>query len=182
LGGEPALHPQFFEIIDILKIYKDHNPKCYIVLITNGFGPQVKEVISKLPDWVTINNSKKESNTNVFSSFNIAPIDLAAYKNADFARGCSNLQRCGIGLSRYGYYPCGPGASIDRVLGFNIGIKKLPQLTDRRLKAQLKILCPYCGHFKDDYDSEKITDEKISFSWHKAYEKYKKKKPKLSRY
>jgi len=150
--------------------------------VTNGFGARVNEVISQLPDWVTIDNSRKKSNVNEFSSYNIAPIDLAEYKNAGFAKGCSSLQRCGLGLTSYGYYPCGPGASVDRVFGFNIGIKKLSQLNDTCLKSQLKILCQHCGHFKDDYSSEKITAEKKSVSWQKAYEKYKKKKPKLSRY
>jgi hypothetical protein len=182
IGGEPTLHPQLFEILSILKKYKDLNPRCTIAVATNGFGPRTNEILSQLPGWVRIDNSQKQSNDHEFSSYNIAPIDLAEYKTADFAKGCSYIQNCGLGLTKYGYYPCGPGASVDRVFGFDIGLKKLSLLNNTQLKIQLKKLCQFCGHFKDDYGSEKITTEKMSARWQKAYKKYKKRNPKISRY
>lgn len=182
IGGEPTLHPQLFEILKILKRYKDLNPKCGIELSTNGLGTKVNEVLSKLPDWVIVANSNKESGIPKFSSYNTAPIDLEKYKKGDFSKGCPIITICGLGLNRYGYYACGPGASVDRVFGFDIGEKKLQLMNNSVLKNQLKILCRYCGHFKDIYGAEKISGREISDSWEEAYEKYKKRRPKLDVY
>lgn len=182
IGGEPTLHPKLFEIIDIISKYKEINPSCNFRIVTNGCGREVREVLSDLPEWIEIINSNKESIVQKFSSFNIAPIDLKKYTGIDFSRGCPITENCGVGFSRHGYYPCGVGTSVDRVIGFDIGIKKLSHVSDSKLKNQLALLCRYCGHFKDNYGEKKITEQMISPSWQKAYEKYKKSKPKLSLY
>ena len=182
IGGEPTLHPQLFELLKIIKKYKDINNNCMIEIATNGYGRKVNEIINKLPNWIVIRNSKKESNTQSFSSYNIAPLDLKEYKNANFKRGCWVTERCGLGLSKYGYYPCGAGASIDRIFGFDVGQKKLSLVNDAILKNQLEILCKYCGHYKHNYDAERTTEEKMSISWQKAYENYRKTKPNLLLY
>jgi hypothetical protein len=172
MGGEPTLHPQFFEILKIVKRYKNLNPRCNIGISTNGYGSKVNEVLSRLPEWVNVRNSRKESNIHKFIDYNIAPVDLEEYKDADFTKGCWITEECGLGLSRNGYYPCGAGASVDRVFCFNIGVKKLSLVNHSALKNQLKLLCKYCGHYKKN--PERITEAKMSVSWQKAYEKYKK--------
>ena len=171
MGGEPTLHPQFFEILNIVKRYKDLNPGCDIEISTNGYGRKVNEVLSKLPKWVNVRNSRKDLNINKFTHYNIAPIDLEEYKNADFTKGCWITEVCGLGLNRNGYYPCGAGASVDRVFGFNIGIEKLSLINHSTLKNQLRLLCKYCGHYKKN--AKRITEEKMSVSWQTAYGKYK---------
>lgn len=182
IGGEPTLHPQLFDTFKILNSYKDTNPDCTIEITTNGYGQFVNEVLSKLPDWVYVRNSQKKSGKHKFSSYNIAPVDLKEYVNTDFTKGCWITGSCGIGLTRYGYYPCGAGASVDRIFGFNIGQKNLSSVNDAILREQLKLLCKYCGHYKINYDAKKITKEKMSVSWRKAYKEYKKRKPDLSLY
>lgn len=184
IGGEPTMHPQLFGLLKIIKQYKDVNPDCIIEIATNGYGKYVNDIISKLPEWISVRNSKKESNSQEFSSYNIAPIDLKEFKNANFARGCWVTESCGIGLTRYGYYPCGAGASIDRVFGFNVGRKNLSSVNDRILREQLKLLCRYCGHFKENYKNKtkRITEEETTISWRQAYERYKKGRPELPLY
>lgn len=182
IGGEPSLHPQLSGLLKIIKRYKDINNNCMIEIATNGYGRKVNEILNELPEWVVIRNSKKESNTHNFNSYNIAPLDLKEYKNANFKSGCWVTERCGLGLSKYGYYPCGAGASIDRIFGFDIGQKKLSLVNDAILKNQLEILCKYCGHYKHNYGAERTTEERMSISWQKAYENYKKTKPNLLLY
>ena len=151
MGGESLLHPQFFEILKIVEQLRKIDPNCRIEVSTNGYGREVKKALSKLPDWVKVVNSNKNSNINRFSSYNIAPIDLRNYQNEDFSRGCWITNEAGLGLSRYGYYPCGAGASVDRVFGFDVGQKGLSLVTDSTLKNQLRILCRYCGHYKENF-------------------------------
>ena len=76
---------------------------------------------------------------------------------------------------------------MDRVFGFDIGIKKLNYITNNLLREQMKILCSFCGHFKYfTYDHEKtskcVYNEQMSISWENAYAKYSESKPKLTLY
>ncbi|MFH1835177.1 MAG: radical SAM protein [Methanobacteriota archaeon] len=187
IGGEPTLHPEIIKILKILKKFKlfkrNNNNECKIEVVTNGFGTATNKVLSNLPLWVDIRNSNKKSPNQTFETYNIAPIDLENVKNVDFSTGCIICSRDGLGLTRYGYYPCGAGASVDRVFGKDIGIKRLENVNIPNLTTQLKILCSYCGHFKyGNIDSKKVKRVAISKTWKKAYEEYKLKKPSLKLY
>ena len=99
-----------------------------------------------------------------------------------------------MGLTRYGYYGCGSGASVDRVFGFNVGIKKLKDVNEKAIKAQFSKLCQYCGNYKINslpnptkknikiWEDSLIVEQQTSKSWKIAYRNYKKNKPKLSLY
>src|SRR3989338_5929729 len=52
LGGEPTLHPQFFEILEMIKKYKLFNPNSEITLATNGHGEIVKKRLLEVPSWI----------------------------------------------------------------------------------------------------------------------------------
>ena len=180
-GGEPTLHPNIFDIIQLLLSYKKNfSPNTRLEFVTNGYGYEVNSVLSKIPSEVVIRNTKKQPIPFCFYPFNTAPIDVGKYKYADYSNGCSVVQICGVGLTRYGYYTSSVAGGIDRVCGFNIGRKSLPSLDDSMVD-QRKILCRYCGHFKE-FINEITKEEKISLSWEKAYENYQNKKPYLSLY
>jgi hypothetical protein len=184
-GGEPTLHPNILDILKILKKYKNFHPESKIILLTNGIGEKVNKVLSSLPDWICIQNSYKESGKydySFFNSYNVAPIDLFWYElTNDFSKGCIRLEVChGLALSRYGYYPCTNGANVDRVFGFNIGIKNLSSANENALRTQMKTLCKYCGHYK--LTNDLIREEKMSKSWKRIYQDYKLHKPELSLY
>jgi len=182
LGGEPTLHPEIIKIVELIKKYKEFNPDCIVEIATNGCGGQVKKVLSMLPSWISIRSTNKTSIVHDFCSYNVAPIDLSDYKGSDYAKGCWITTACGLGLTRYGYYPCGAGASVDRVFGFNLGIKELKDVNHQELKKQKKVICSYCGHYKKNHNSKRTRQEAISPSWEKAYSDYKKRKPVLSEY
>jgi len=184
LGGEPTLHPQFIEVLNTIKKYKEKNPDCVVGITTNGSGEKVRGIIDRTPDWVQIIDTHKQSNKQNFSSYNIAPIDITRYRKAVFSKGCALTERCGLGLTRYGYFPCGAGASVARVFGFDIGFKKLSMVNRPVIKKQLSQLCCYCGHFKDAFEPESVSvsGEMTSPSWEAAYKAYKIKKPELTLY
>lgn len=182
LGGEPSLHSRVFDIIQQILFYKKtFSPDTTIQFVTNGFGTIVRNVLSKIPTEVMIINTAKLSPVQRFEPVHMAPQDCIMYKYADYLNGCWVNNECGLGLTRYGYYPCATGGSIDRVFGFNIGRKSLPKINDLMLE-ELRILCKYCGRFKSCVKKYLITEEKMSSSWKLAYENYKRKKPYLSFY
>lgn len=181
MGGEPCLHPNLIKILNILLEYKKkESPNSTIELTTNGFGKKVKESLNRVPEDVKVINTSKKSSNQFFYKFNKAPKDSIIYKFADFSNGCPAIKNVGFGLNRYGYYPCANAGSIDRVLGFDIGRKKLPSKDDL-MRDLLNKFCRYCGIF--GYGSTiRFNKEIISKVWKEAYDKYKKKKPKLSLY
>jgi len=181
LGGEPTLHPEFFEIVDELQAFKGSQcPKVAIEVVTNGFGKKVNDVLAKLGSRVVVENSAKKSRVQYFQPFNLAPKDFVRYWFADYSYGCWITRESGMGLSPYGYYPCAVAAGIDRVFGFDIGRKSLPDLSDT-MRDQMEALCSYCGHFTP-LRSMMIDKDLMSKSWREAYEKYKVSKSRITVY
>lgn len=188
LGGEPMLHPELGEILEILVGYKENfSPESVIKITTSGYGKEVKDAISNVPKGVVVNNTgKKQAYQEKFEPFNMAPIDQWKFFLSDYRNGCSTTTDCGLGLNKYGYYPCGPGGSIDRVMGFDIGLKHLP-LSNYEIFPQMETLCRYCGHFCSRHfipkeERESIIGSPMSSSWIDAYADFKKIKPNLTEY
>jgi len=179
MGGEPTLHPDVFEILNLLLEYKKgYSPDTCIQLDTNGFGKKVNDILSRVPKEIEIENSSKESGVLPFDPFNMAPKDSIVYNYADYSNGCQVISVDGIGLTPYGYYPCAVAGSIDRIFGFDIGRKKLPSYDDS-MTDQLEVFCKLCGHFRA---AKRTNREVMSLTWKMAYENYKKRKQKLSLY
>jgi len=179
LGGEPTLHPNFFDILEELLRYKRYFKSCLIEVVTNGYGTKVNSIISKIPNEIWIENSEKTDKIQPdFGPFNLAPIDEIKYMFADYSNGCSIMSECGMGLTPLGYYPCAVAGGIDRILGENIGYKHLPSDTINMQEVANK-LCRYCGRFKDGHFVPKnlrkpLMRQKTSKSWKKLYANWKK--------
>lgn len=176
MGGEPTLHKDIIEICNLLADYKrKFSLKTEVCLLTNGYGPQVEEILEQLPKQIKIINSNKKSAIQEhFYSYNVAPVDLPEFRSRQirFSRGCQVSELYGIALTRYGYYPSSPSSGIDRVFNMDIGIKSLNKVTRARLKEQLNRLCRYCGHFKQNYEYKDKANEFISKTWEDAYRNY----------
>ncbi|MEI8348663.1 MAG: radical SAM protein [Candidatus Omnitrophota bacterium] len=179
MGGEPTLHPQLYEVLNVLLDYKKkYSHTTEVVILTNGFGKTVQDILKNLPEGVEVNNTAKQYPHQDFRRFNMAPVDSVLYQWADYTNGCSVISDCGIGLTPFGYYPCNIAGGIDRVFGFDKGRKKLPLRQDMMVD-QLKTFCRLCGHFRPP----KLTNkEKMSSIWKKAYKKYKFVQPILTPY
>ena len=196
LGGEPSLHHSFAEILSALKVYHLYRESTEFRIYSNGYGPAVSRRLSLVPSWIDVRNTSKDpSHPPLFSTYNVAPIDCADCNGADFSKACAITTWCGLGLTRYGYYPCGAGASLDRVFGFDIGIKSLSAVTPTSVASQITRLCGLCGHFRDFDKREEyvlIRDESIltgwtreqktSPTWERAYLAYAQKPPQLTLY
>jgi len=183
IGGEPTLHPDIYEICNIIINYKlKYSPNTKITISTNGVSPKTKETLANLPEIIHQENSSKTSIENTrFFAFNIAPVDTEKYNNKgfNFSKGCQTASNAGTALTRYGYYACGACASNDRVLGLNIGIKNLKDITEKKFRTQLDLLCRYCGIFGSKI-MEDCDLKTVSPTWQEAYAQYAKQKPTLT--
>lgn len=180
-GGEPTLHPEFFEIITLLRVFRaSHSPGTKISLSTNGYGQEVRSLLALVPDDILVYNSGKDSPIREeFEPFNMAPTDMNDYHDNDFTRACDIPSFFGIGLNRYGYYPCTASPGIDRVFGFDLGAKRLPDKGDA-MAEQLQVFCRLCGHFIPFRRAG--GKELISPTWVGAYADYATQRPRLTLY
>lgn len=166
LGGEPTLHPQFLEIVQLLRAFRKSTlPLLQIVVCTNGYGRKVQQMLNCLPNDVVIKNTNKSGTPRLFRPFNRAPCDRLLHRFQDYTTGCRILSECGMGLTPMGYYPCAIAGGIDSILQYQLGKDKLPDRRDT-MKEILKIFCPLCGHFGFQWPTRK---PRLSPFWKKAY-------------
>ena len=166
LGGEPTLHSRFLDIIELLLDYqRRHNPAVRLVLSTNFFGDRVRQVLVKLPKTITIKSTLKSSRVNLFKPFNRAPVDTQINRFSDYSCGCRIIEDCGLGVTPSGYYVCAVAGGIDRIFGFGLGRKQIPDKCDT-LTDQMSAFCRYCGHFGFQWPTRRA---RISKSWQSAY-------------
>lgn len=189
-GGEPTQHPRLDSILAILLDYKRVSaPLTGIVICSNGVSEETRRVLASLPPGVRVRNSMKQEPANdLHCAFNMAPVDNPLFRGHDFSKGCWLPMYYGIGLTRHGYYPHPVCGAIDRVLGLDIGLKRLPP-ADHSWEEHYRRLCPYCGHYNRytpggpvRYAGRRTERGGMSPFWRKAYENYRKKKPELSLY
>lgn len=177
LGGEPTLHSKFEEVLYEIGRYKFSNPRCRLEVVTNGYGRKVKRKLLNVPPFFHIENTMKDSDIQPqFYSFNVAMKDKKGSQKIDFTNGCSNIEQCGIGLTPSGYYPCAIAGGIDRVAGWNLGRKEIPEEQDDMLDL-LNEFCNYCGRFESRYFTPpelmpNSTPGVMSSSWEQIYDEW----------
>jgi hypothetical protein len=182
-GGEPTLHPDFQNIVQMILEFRNRfSPDTRMIITSNGFGKQVNYMLARIPANVIIRNTQKTGpNQHNFVPFNLAPCESSEYALADFRNACSLVRDCGIGLTPYGYYPCAASGAIDRIFGFDCGRKTLPDPGDG-MEMDLARLCSLCGFFRSNYTSEVCDGSLMSETWRRAYASWYEKKPVLRRY
>ena len=162
------MHPELDKVFMLLNKYHEWNPKCRFRFSTNGLGPKVEKALKAIPSWVAVRNSAKTHREQKFTAYNSAPVDHGERRVVC----CSVPWRCGIALTRYGYFLCGAGASVARVFGKDIGLKHFDEVTPEELLQQRNSLCKFCGHSQVK-SRHIVTKQEISPSWEKAIASYK---------
>lgn len=176
-GGEPTVHPDFLEIIGILREYRNrHSPHTRIKVLTNGAGEKVQQIAAQVPGDIEVENSSKGGKRQSelrHSTFNLTPGEVAGYGNVDYTNACEYTYRCGTGLGPTGYYHCPVAAGMDRIFEWNIGRQSLPSESDDMLDLAERF-CSKCGYFLKQQEYKKpLTKQLTSPVWQQAYDDYR---------
>lgn len=176
-GGEPTLHKDFLEIIDILRAYRDRcSPHTRIKVLTNGAGEQVRQIVSQIPGDVEVQDSGKSGKRQSelkHATFNVMPEEISGYEKVDYRNACEWTERCGTGLGPGGYYHCPVAAGMDRIFEWNIGRQSLPS-EDDDMEDLAERFCSKCGYFLKQLEYKKPLEKQLtSPAWQQAYDGYR---------
>jgi hypothetical protein len=115
-----------------------------------------------------IKSTLKASRVSLFKPFNVAPVDTRLNRFSDFSCGCRIIEECGLGVTPSGYYMCAVAGGIDRIFGYHLGRKEVPDESDR-LSDQMSAFCRLCGHFGFQWPTRSV---KVSKTWRLAYRRF----------
>jgi Radical SAM superfamily/4Fe-4S single cluster domain len=175
-GGEPTMHPEFPEIIRVLREYRNrYSPQTRIKVLTNGAGEKVQQIAAQIPSDIEVENSNKVGKRQIelkHSTFNLTPGEVAGYENVDYTNACEYTYRCGTGLGPTGYYHCPVAAGMDRIFEWNLGRQSLPSADDD-MEDLAKAFCSMCGYFLKQQEYKKpLPKQYTSPVWQGLYDAY----------
>jgi hypothetical protein len=145
LGGEPTLHRDLFEFIQIAHELSPGRVEVW----SNGYRPAAKEKLARIRAEglarVCEETIKAEGSMVLpHADFFLAPKDFGIINH----RPCHNHAAigCGISVDAAGYTLCSIGGAIDSVLELNLRTRRLKDLFNREFAhRQTCALCDVCG-------------------------------------
>lgn len=189
LGGEPTLHPQFVDCVNLLLQYRQAFPSVFLQVLTNGLGKADKYRAWLIENGVSLHAEAKtrEQDPPWFRNTRIVPVDRDHHVGALPPCGIFGIRGCGIGLTRHGYFLDGAGATIARVAGYDVGVMRLEDVTWDAMMKQSEVLCRVCGHWNpvDGQEVTKLVSEtgKVTGEfWTRKLGEYRANKPRLRVY
>jgi hypothetical protein len=164
-GGEPALHPEFPAICEILQAYREASGSTARLFVTsNGTMPQRVERAIKMGFAPAI--APKRGQPLPYVPVNESPTDLGL----EHSEGCFQSWRCGICLNYLGYFECSPAAAAARVFGYGPIVKNLRHVTAERLASGYKMHCRHCGFALPG--RRRVTKQTSTPTWERALADY----------
>ncbi len=132
IGGEPLVHPNFIEIYHLIRDRLQMQGYLQrIEVYSNGRLPIPEEI--KGITMIARPENKMHGN------FYVSPKDmrLSVYN-------CEAPNNCGIAVNAFGYFPCGAGCSIVRLL--EIPDQVFYDFPDNLDVWDFNLICPHCVH------------------------------------
>jgi hypothetical protein len=165
MGGEPTLHPQLSEIINILYDYHQFNPSCHFWTRSNCIIP------FDFPSWIEY---QKNIDHSYHHAFYVSPQDVNYPMDK---RTCHVLYDCGLMYSYHGYLPCCNSNVHIRAFNLIDGIQSLKNVNIESIIQLCEMYCKHCGwYMMDDFESGHLMeypDTYMSETWRKAMDRYK---------
>ena len=171
LGGEPTLHPQLFEVLDIALEMLRPKLAIPIYILSNGSGSKINSILDQIRvKYVTQDNlllahgfldyailkdstdqfcivcSKTKEGNQWAETHHLpiyaAPIDYPS-NILNYSEDCPCRRYCGYGVTPYGIYICSTGApAIPSIFKLGNGWDHFP--TPREEEEQAQKFCKYC--------------------------------------
>jgi hypothetical protein len=155
LGGEPTLHPRFKDMIGWLVGYREwlkikHGKGVFLQVLTNGWGQKSAELRPWVEEQgVSFHAERKQEGVDPpwFLNTRVVPLDRDPEVGELPPCLMFGIRSCGIGLTRWGFFLDGAGATVARVAGLDVGVMRLQDVTWQAMLDQARVLCRVCGHW-----------------------------------
>lgn len=165
-GGEPTLHTDILEIVNILVQYRSFfSPKTHIQIVTNGFNNHTRNIIKQVENKILVVNSKKTKSKKDIKGFDphfICPKEIGRMANRSLLC-CEKPYECGFCLDYQGYFICHFGATICMNFPDVRPRARITDLTPKNVLEDIKNFCCYCGHVCN----QDLPNGVLSNSWKK---------------
>lgn len=144
IGGEPTLHPQFWEFVGLAAGFNAGHVEVW----SNGYSDHAKECLRQLREdgraTVVEATIKSGSVTHAADDIFLAPVDFGESRGPCW---CHASSLCGVSVDSGGFSLCPCGGAFDGVLRAGVRTKRLADLFDEEWAAKhTKQLCRLCGH------------------------------------
>lgn len=150
LGGEPTLHPDFIQFVDLARDWSD----TYVQVYSNGYTARSRELLEIAEQHgASIARESFKSQRIVTGQENgqnwsmttcVSPVDAGIESPGKCYAHCSEI--CGISVDHDGYSPCTIGNTASKILGLGASTKNLADLWEEdKLAEMTRKQCLHCG-------------------------------------